>query len=118
MWPRIEPLVAKGIAEGPAYWWPQDVFHQAMTSEIQIWGVFVPDLAMIGITRLVRRPRMMVCHLELAAGTGLDNARLGLETIEEWARAIGCDVVEFGGRVGWGRVHGWTSTVSCWKELV
>lgn len=117
LWPVLARIIAQGIAEGANYWTTDDVLLQLLQGQLQLFMACGPEPFMVAVVRLIQRPRLKVCFIEVLAGEKLGLAKAGIANIETWARRQGCSVIQAAGRRGWERVSGWNSSVMIWKEL-
>ncbi len=104
LWPRIEPLVRRGLAHADGRYRPEDLLRGLLGRDMQLWLVAGDGIEAVCITEIVRYPRQRRCNLFLCAGTGMRRWVPLRETIERWARAQGCVAIELQGRPGWSRV--------------
>lgn len=57
------------------------------------------------LSEIVRYPRRVGCHIAFAGGD-LEELRMMADTVEAWAKSVGCDHITVGGRAGWVRALG------------
>lgn len=117
LWSIFAPIIGRGLAEGANYWTTDDVLLQVLQRQVHLFTACAPDPFMVAVVRLIQRPRVKVCFIEVLAGERLHLAKPGIGHIEAWARRQGCSVIQAAGRRGWERVSGWNSSVMIWKEL-
>lgn len=94
-WPRcaayLEPAL-DGCSLG-------DVYRALEDERARLW----PLERSAVVTEIVQYPRLRACRVWLAGGD-LDELRRNLPTLDEYARACGCDRIEIDARKGWQRV--------------
>lgn len=115
-WFWIEPLLKR--IENPD-WTLAHVKADLRSAKAQVWAL--SDGAPVGvvITRIENYHDVRFGLLWIAAGNGLEHARLMLEPIERWFKEKGCTRCEIAGRKGWERVlrDYEVSSVTLRKEL-
>lgn len=95
-WPMIEPAIA---AYGPTHS-KEDVWQQIESGHAQLWTL--PHAVMV--TEIKRWPTGFKEAVAWLAGGSLAEIRDFTPTLEDWARAEGCDrAAVTAGRPGWGR---------------
>jgi len=105
LWPRIEPLVRRGLAYADGRYAPGDVLRALLARDMQLWLVVGGGtIEAVCVTEILRYPRQRRCNIFLCAGGGMRRWVGLLRDIEGWAREQGCAAVELQGRPGWARV--------------
>jgi|GEM_PF-3174278 len=124
-WDEIAPILARAMAEGPAYQTIDDLQADVAAEMAHIWTAHEDDgrVAMAMAVKLVQRPQMRVCFIELLAaaepGAGAF-ARFyepALAELTTWARTHGCSVIEATGLPRFAELSGWRSCATIWKEI-
>jgi hypothetical protein len=90
----------------PSYdWTPEDVRHDLITAQAQLWCLSGGDSLVTGIviTRIENYHSTRYGLLWIAAGKGIEDGVAVLEPIEQWFKKMGCQFVQITGRKGWGR---------------
>jgi hypothetical protein len=84
-----------------------DVIQLARNGMVQIWLVTRGHNDYMGVivTEVLQYPNRKVCGVIQCAGKGLHEAKHLMADLEQWARNIGCSLMEIQGRPGWGRVY-------------
>lgn len=60
------------------------------------------------VTQVLEGSKAKQCFVRHCAGEGIRDWLHFLDTIETWARSIGCETIELIGREGWQRLLGWS----------
>lgn len=109
VWAEVEPRLAR-ILDGadPVGFSSEDVLTQIQRQNMQLW--MVPGYAAC-VTTINIYPQYKVALVCFLAGDEMDRWFGSLmDTIEEWARQMGCKFIEQHGRDGWlkvGAKRGW-----------
>lgn len=82
---------------------PQDVIEQAKNTDCQLWSYFDGErMRGVAITRIHTQPSAKICSLYGVVCLDADEIKDGVyNSIEAWARSIGCTEMEICGRPGW-----------------
>lgn len=113
IWFHVEHKISEALKVCP-YWSLDDV--KAMLKERQAQLFEINDFTSIVITRIHQYPQAKVLELFLAAGELPDIKYL--PQFEDWARELGCDYLEFSGRIGWGRkIQNYEQVINMRKSL-
>lgn len=102
VWPRVEPILKRVVKPQTGY----DLNHVLTELQLRRWQLWVVgnfDAAVI--TSIQVRPLHKVLWIQYIAGKGMDAWLDDWITVQEaYAKANGCEAVEFAGRVGWKRI--------------
>lgn len=98
-WARCGPWIAAALEHAGGTHTLDDVRAGVEAGAFQFW----PGERCAAVTELVVYPRAKAARIFLAGGE-LDDVLGPMEdAIAAWAKAEGCDRLEFGGRRGWAR---------------
>jgi hypothetical protein len=107
-WRSVGPLVALACARSSGKFEPADVARAVAEERFQLWvGSDAADPARVCVmllTRLMRYPGLLACELLACVGDDRPDWEHHLETVEAWARAQGCGLMQPIARPGWERV--------------
>lgn len=104
VWDEVRPWIERAAETTRGKWDAQDIRIGLLTGDDQLWIWKSPTAFAVGITRLANYPKQRVCTLRIVTGTNMAEwAQPCIETIEAWARANGCQAMEFQARPGWRR---------------
>lgn len=79
----------------------QDLREATLAGRMQLW----PGERSALLTEIIRYPRRTGCHVAFAGGD-LEELRKMADTVEAWAKSVGCDHITVSGRAGWVRALG------------
>lgn len=103
-WPAIEQWVGSALEHGGVTLYPNDIYQGLVTRNMKLWLAFEKDQLMACcVTQIVNYQRMRCLNILVVGGHDLENWMHFYHRIEEYARTLDCDAVEFGGRGGWSR---------------
>ena len=118
IWQEARPLIASALARGNGGFAEEDILGALLSREMQLWLYVEGRIKGVVVTELVNYPRLRACLLVLCAGTDIQGWIHHIETLERWASAQGCEVIEAYGRRGWARLlKGWEQRTMLMKEL-
>lgn len=81
-----------------------DLLWLIQDDRMQLWGIEQGGRMITAITtEIVNYPRRKALRIFLVSGDGLGAWPHWWDNLEEWARSIGCQRMECGGRLGWTR---------------
>jgi hypothetical protein len=104
VWEDVRALIEDACETTRGKFDAQDIKAGLLTGEDQLWIWRTATAFAVGITRLANYPKQRVCTLRIVTGNNVDEWYLPcLETIERWAKANGCQAMEFQARPGWER---------------
>ncbi len=107
-WPHVAPLVALACARSSGKFEPADVARAAAASRFQLWvGTDEADPSLVRVmllTRLLPYPRLLACEVLACVGDDRPDWEDHLATVEAWAKAQGCALMQPIARPGWERV--------------
>ena len=114
VWPQLEGHIGRALRRGgleKAYQ-PCDVLADALLGACLIWAVTREQKIVAAIvTRRVDYRRCSTLFVSLIGGAEMKGWRpLAEETIETYAKNLGCVALEGGNRRGWARWPGWKVT--------
>lgn len=95
---RCRPHIEAALEYAGGTHLPGDVIRAILAGGLQLW----PGEHSAIVTEIEHYPQMKTCHLFLAGGD-LDELKLMLPSIEQWAAQNGCSKVTLAGRKGWQR---------------
>lgn len=103
VWMRCVPMLKPALAEGETL---QDVLRRLYLKTAQLWiGADETEIHVACVTEIVSKGERKYCNVWLAGGKGVNNWLWYLDTIEEWAKAQGCDAMLIEkARTGWKRL--------------
>jgi hypothetical protein len=118
VWLRVSPLLVPALGEGETI---EDVLTRLFLKTAQLWiGADETDIHVACVTEIITRGGTKYCNVWLTGGTGVNNWLYYLDTIEEWAKAQGCDAMLIEkARPGWKRLlpKYKTKTIQLVKEI-
>ena len=101
VWPQVLPVVEKILTKHPGVT-PNAILGDLLVGAFELW--VIGDFQAISITRIVNKPREKMLFIEWLGGESIDDwVEDWLKVAEAYAKAIGCDSVEFFGRIGYRR---------------
>lgn len=105
------PWVTERLDDAPEVWnkrWTSEaLFKLASEDLMQCWVLFQHKPQLVVFTQIIQYPVCGVLQVFLASGSGLlENLDLIKHTLEAFALANECKVVEIPGRGGWTRTLG------------
>lgn len=105
LWPAIRDRIMSCCARSGGKYEPLDVLEHLLVRRMDLWLVKddADAIHALALTEISAYPRITVCKLLACTG---DDARRWVDllpTIEAWAKARGCAVVEPVCRPGWER---------------
>lgn len=106
VWERVEPMLRPAI-DRQDFYSMEDIKAQCRDKSMQLWVLVQPeDMLLRGaiVTQICEYPQKTTCLILLCGGRGLADWKDCISMVEEWAKLIECDDVEFIGRKGWGKV--------------
>lgn len=110
-WPLVEPLIAPSLKYANGCFLPVDLRDACGRAEMQLWVVVDDEKREIiaaCVTRISVYPRRKALSVAFIGGRRMKDWRSMLsETIEDFARHVGCSFMEGGARPGWVRAAGY-----------
>jgi hypothetical protein len=103
-----------------------DIVRFLYTQHMQLWAVHDPETEQVWgyyITEIKQYPKIKILVVQYSAGDFgmLEEANdVGFATVEQFAKAEGCQGIEFFGRPGWrnaGRKHGYTTQTVVYEKF-
>jgi hypothetical protein len=82
-----------------------DVLEQAKRADAQLWSYY-DGIRFRGVvaTRIHKTSRGLMCNIWVCIGMDATELMDGVyQTLEDWARSLGCYAIEIVGRFGWER---------------
>lgn len=111
MWPHVREHIKRALdREGSGRYEPPDILASLMLEKAKLWVVWnsetkTADAAIV--TELVRYPRALELRIQIVGGRDMKawvfDAR---DTLEEYARSLGCRFMAGSLRKGWIRIGG------------
>lgn len=104
-WPHVSSWIESAIADAGHCWTVDDVIERLGNKMMQLWCIW-NDRNMIGclVTETYQTARGFTCGLPIVYCSDMERALpVVLETIESWARSLGCVRLQGEGRRGWER---------------
>lgn len=106
LWPDLKPWVAKAMKYHP-FVDADDVLVLVMNGHLTVFVAIVDD-RLVGtfMVEVLRYPKRLVANIMViggkrgSMGRWLDDM---LQTVETWARGVGCEALQGVGREGWAR---------------
>lgn len=118
VWKDCVPLLQPALGEGETM---DQVLAALFSKKAQLWiGATEDEIQVACVTELTRRGGCLHCNIWLTGGRGVNNWMYFLETIEDWAKAQGCDAMLIAkARTGWKRLlpKYQTKTIELVKEI-
>lgn len=118
IWPQVEPYIKAALDVFPNRYEPPDVFIEILIGEQTLWLAFekedTGEIHILGCwtLRILDYPQTKSCLIEWVGGENIDEWFVdGMKYIEDYAKDMGCSMIEANGRIGWKpRVEkmGWT----------
>lgn len=125
VWPEVEPLLVKALERTPGRFTGDDLLLLLSERAQDLWIAFEPngDILSAFTTRLYDVSSGRVCSIEWVGGGDLSKwIDQAIDTLERYAKDLGCTIIEGHGRTGWLKLlenHGWTKfSVSYQKVLI
>lgn len=104
-WPRIAPVVRRAVERAGGRYSAEDIRAAIVSREMQAWVAWNGrGLRAFAVTQIVDYPGMRAARILLATGEDREDWLPHLATIEAWAKADRCKVIEAFARPGWERV--------------
>lgn len=105
VWDEVRPWIARACETSRGKFDADDIRSSLLDGTNQLWIWKTPTAFAVGITCLSNYPQQRVCNLRIVTGTNMAEwYEPCIETIERWAKANGCDAMEFQARPGWERL--------------
>lgn len=104
VWEEVRPWIDAACKRNRGKYDANDIKAGLLTGEDQLWIWKTPTAFAVGITRLANYPKQRVCTIRIVTGTNAAEwQEQAMETIEQWAKASGCQAMELCARPGWAR---------------
>lgn len=117
VWPSVSEWVQEA-ADHHGRFTAEDILAFVQNQEMQAWVVEVDgQLTGVCVTEVISYPRRRVVRLVIVAGRDFDRWSQLLDEIQEWARQLGCQSLEFFGRRGWERRDKRWKKLGAWYEV-
>jgi hypothetical protein len=100
LWPHVRQMVGSALDRTDLGWMP-DLDTDVLSGRALLWVIADNGITGAGVTRLEITQHSKVCFIAAFGGTGPSQGLL--TTIEDYAKAEGCDCVRWIGRKGWKR---------------
>ena len=111
IWPQVEPLIAPSLKWANGCFLPVDLRDACMDTRMQLWIVLDAasrEIIAAVVTRISVYPRRKALSVPFGGGRRMREwLPLLNETIEGFARHMGCSFMEGGARTGWVRAAGY-----------
>ena len=106
-WNEIEPLLARSTCRTNCYE-PIDVLVMSTAGRAAIWLCTKADkILAVLVCQVVNYPRKRVLEMMFAGGDSMSEWRdLAVQTMDEYARSLGCSHIACAGRRAWARAWG------------
>ena len=107
VWDEVAPLLGKALAQTYGEFSLADILDAIMDerSQLHVIGDQEHGLVAAAVTEVVQYPQRLALRIHLLGGELLNGWRVAFEAhLEQGARNIGADQLEFIGRPGWTRV--------------
>ena len=106
-WPLVAPFVEQMAERFPDDWPVRETWRQGLEGLLGFWVIWEPDekkaYGVVG-TKLGEKPSgKKVLVVEIASGSEHTRWAHLISTLEDYAKANGCQRVEIRGRGGWAR---------------
>lgn len=103
IWPKVVHLLRPAIEYVDSGFDEADILGKVMVSDMQLW--VVGDYQAAAVTQVIVYPKHKACLVVALGGDGMSEWFDELmDTVEAWAKDMGCRYVEEYGRKGWARV--------------
>ena len=103
-WPHVEKLVIDALDHGTSRVGVKDVYDGIGTGRYQLWIAWGPAAEGIAVTEILDTEKERIASVFICVGKNLKEWLRHLSSIENWAKAEGCSVIEAWARPGWERV--------------
>lgn len=125
MWPHVRDHIKRALdREGSGRYEPSDILIALMQEKAKLWVVWnsetkTADAAVV--TELVQYPRARDLRIQIVGGRDMKawvfDAR---DTLEEYARSLGCRFISGSMRKGWIRIGGpgWRETGASFDKVL
>jgi len=104
-WFHVEHLMESIKKWSDGKYHAEDIKKKLKEADMQLW--IAGDYQAIGVTEISLYPQQKVCTVIFMAGSSMVNWLPLHEHVVEWARDIGCDVIQENGRKGWAKLFDW-----------
>lgn len=103
VWERALPFVQSALEH--SFDTPEDVYAALKIKGAQLWLAWLNDgIEAICITRVEEYTNGKTCGIWICAGSGRNDWKHHMATIEAWAKSNGCIAMKHTARLGWQRV--------------
>ena len=104
VWGEVRPWIEAACKRSRGKFDEYDIKAGLLSGDDQLWIWKTATAFAVGISRIADYPKQRVCTLRIVTGRNMGEwIRPCLETIEKWAKANGCNALEFQARPGWER---------------
>jgi hypothetical protein len=104
IWDEIEPLVSAACCRSFPKRTVSDVLEAVQKRDMQLWLAAEEKIYAVIITEIMNYPLRNVCRVVIATGTERRRWQHFIATIEQWAKAQGCQSMELVARPGWKKI--------------
>ena len=105
VWLALLPYIEKALSYANGEQTIEDVYNDILFGNTQLWAVHLgTETQAVGVTRLVQFPKKKVCRVVLFSSDALDSMMHLWPRFEDWARAEGCQSIDWMGRPGFVKI--------------
>ena len=105
LWPSVEGMISRSLERMPGRYHVIDFYVRAWQGEVALWVAFEKENIEIKgawMTRIYEVPMGKIMAIEWLGGADIHSwEEKAIETMEEYARTVGCSRMEASGREGW-----------------
>jgi hypothetical protein len=102
VWDELRPWIADACKRSRGKFDEHDIRRGLLERDDQLWIWRSETAFAVGVTRLVRHPKQLVCAIRIVTGRNRHEwEKECMSQIEHWARSQGCDAMELQARPGW-----------------
>jgi hypothetical protein len=105
VWPHVRADIECAVATARGKFTVDDMLAELRSGECQLWIWKSETAHALCITQVHSYKRNKVCWIRICVGENFPEWSVAcIGRIEDWARAQGCDAMEFIARPGWSKV--------------
>lgn len=121
-WPHVKPWVSSAVYDFGHCWTADDVRSDLEEKRMQLWVIWLGDVMHGCIcTHIFDSPRGKTCAMPVVFCYDMSSCIGVIDTIEAWAKSIGCVRLQGEGRAGWDRALkplGWRKITTQFEKVI
>lgn len=103
-WSQVAPYITDALEKSPPFTTPAEIVEKVYSGEYQLWVAYDGSPVGAGITHVGYSGNMKVFEVLLVGGEVMPIwFEIGLNRMEEYAKAANCERFWFRGRKGWAK---------------